>query len=355
VPGTTETQDTLQHYFTVIGRHRLLTRSEEVRLAKRVEEGDVAARRRLIESNLRLVVTIAKDFRGGEVDLLDLIQEGTISLMRAVDKYDWRRGTKFSTYAAWWIRNGIFQAVANDARAIRLPDSLLQRMSSVRRADAALAAPLGRGPSAEEIGAELGLTASQVLEAQAAGQPVSSLDDTVEGETRSKAELLADPAAVDPLQPLVDEASEQALTTTLRQLPERDQSVLELRFGLNDGSPRTVEAVAQELGIARERVRQIELRALRKLEPRARLARTPGQAGRCGRGRLMPRYDYDLLVIGSDPSRHKGAIRSDKLGRRAVVIVRASAFGGVNADTRPDCLEGAMRRDDPSGVLGRAV
>jgi RNA polymerase primary sigma factor len=275
--ASAEIQDTLQAYLSEIGRYRLLTRSEEVRLAKRAEEGDAGARQRLIESNLRLVVTIAKDYQGRGVELLDLIQEGTLGLMRAVDRYDWRRGTKFSTYAAWWIRNGIFQAVANDARPIRLPESVLQRLSDVRRTENALSAQLGRRPSAGEIAGELGLSAEQVLDAQAAAQPVSSLDESV-GEERSSAELLADPNAVDPLQPLVEEATGAALTATLEQLPERDRLVLELRFGLDDGVPHTVEAVAQELGVTRERVRQIELRALRSLGRHARVAGVPAAA-----------------------------------------------------------------------------
>jgi RNA polymerase primary sigma factor len=269
--ATADMQDTLQAYLSEIGRYRLLTRSEEVRLAKRAEEGDAGARQRLIESNLRLVVTIAKDYRGRGVELLDLIQEGTLGLMRAVDRYDWRRGTKFSTYAAWWIRNGIFQSVSNDARPIRLPESVLQRLSDIRRTETTLAARLGRRPSAGEIGDELEISAEQVLEAQAAAHPVSSLDEPV-GEERSHAELLADPNAVDPLEPLVEEATGDALTATLEQLPERDRRVLELRFGLDDGVPRTVEAIAQELGVTRERVRQIELRALRTLERHARVA-----------------------------------------------------------------------------------
>jgi RNA polymerase primary sigma factor len=269
--ATAEIRETLQAYLCEIGRYRLLTRSEEVRLAKRAEDGDAGARQRLIESNLRLVVTIAKDYQGRGVELLDLIQEGTLGLMRAVDRYDWRRGTKFSTYAAWWIRNGIFQAVANDARAIRIPESMLQRMSDVRRTETTLAARFGRRPSVGEIGDELGLSAEHVLEAQAAGQPVSSLDESV-GEERSSAELIADPNAIDPLQPLVEEATGDALAATLAQLPERDRRVLELRFGLDDGVAMTADAVAQELGVTRERVRQIELRALRTLERHARVA-----------------------------------------------------------------------------------
>ena len=266
-------QDALQAYLTDIGRYRLLTRSEEMRLAKRIEDGDPVARQRMIESNLRLVVTIAKDFRGRGLELLDLIQEGTLGLMRAVERYDWRRGTKFSTYAAWWIRNGIFQAITNDARTVRLPESVQQRLYDVQRAEAALSMELGRRPSAGEIADELGLTAEQVLECRAAAQPIASLDESFgDDDSATHAELVADPHAVDPLQPLVEEASGEALSATLAQLPERHQRVLELRYGLAGGEPLTIETVAQRLGVTRERVRQIELRALRLLEPQARLA-----------------------------------------------------------------------------------
>jgi RNA polymerase primary sigma factor len=267
------TQDALQAYLTDIGRYRLLTRSEERRLAKRIEDGDHGARQRMIESNLRLVVTIAKDFRGRGLELLDLIQEGTLGLMRAVERYDWRRGTKFSTYAAWWIRNAIFQAITNDARTVRLPESVQQRLYDVQRAEAALSMELGRRPSAGEIADELGLTAEQVLESRAAAQPIASLDESFgDGDAATQAELVADPHAVDPLQPLVEKASGDALFATLAQLPERHQRVLELRYGLAGGEPLTIENVAQKLGVTRERVRQIELRALRLLEPQARLA-----------------------------------------------------------------------------------
>jgi len=262
----TQTQDALQAYLTDIGRYRLLTRSEEVRLARRIEDGDPDARQRMIESNLRLVVTIAKDFRGRGLELLDLIQEGTLGLMRAVERYDWRQGTKFSTYAAWWIRNSIFQAITNDARTVRLPESVQQRLYDIQRAETALSAELGRRPSAGEIAGKLELSAEQVLEARAAAQPIASLDETYgDDDSASPADLVADPHAVDPLQPLVAEESGDALSATLAQLPERHKRVLELRYGLDGGDSRTIETVAQELGVTRERVRQIELRALKKL------------------------------------------------------------------------------------------
>jgi RNA polymerase primary sigma factor len=259
-------EDSLRSYLREIGRYPLLTRAEEVQLAKRVEAGDPAARRRLTESNLRLVVTIAKGYRTQSVDLLDLIQEGTLGLMRAVDRYDWRRGTKFSTYAAWWIRAGIMEALSACSSPIRVPDSVRERTAEVRRAEMKLTARLCRRPSTVELADELGLTTAQVVEVLAATQPVTSLDERVgaDGEL-SHADVLADPNACDPLQSLCDEASGSELEARLRLLPERSRRVIELRFGVGDGVARTADAVAAELGIARERVRQIELHALRRL------------------------------------------------------------------------------------------
>ena len=264
--NNTPSEDSLRRYLSEIGRYPLLTRAEEVQLAKRVEAGDPAARSRLIESNLRLVVTIAKTYRSSSLDLLDLVQEGTVGLMKAVDRYDWRRGTKFSTYAAWWIRSGIIEALGANAHPIRLPESVRDRAADVQRTEQALMARFGRRPSTAEIAAELELTPAQVAEARAAGQPVGSLDEPMgsEGDLRH-ADLLADPNATDPLQSLVDEVEEGELERRLRTLPERQRLVVELRFGLRDGVARTADAVAAELGLARERVRQIELHALRRL------------------------------------------------------------------------------------------
>jgi RNA polymerase primary sigma factor len=259
-------EDSLRRYLREIGRYPLLTRAEEVQLAKRAEAGDASARQRLIESNLRLVVAIAKSYRTGAVDLLDLVQEGTLGLMKAVDRYDWRRGTKFSTYAAWWIRSGIIETVGASAHAVRLPESVRERAAEIQRCERALTAKLGRRATSAELASELGLTPAEVAEARAAMQPAGSLDEPVgsEGDLR-QADLLADPNATDPLQSLVDEAADDELEQRLRILPARSRLVLELRFGLRGSVAHTADQVAAELGVARERVRQIELHALRRL------------------------------------------------------------------------------------------
>ena len=261
-------EDSLRLYLAEIGRYPLLTRAEEVQLAKRVEAGDPVARRRLTESNLRLVVAIARNYRANGLELLDLVQEGTLGLMKAVERYDWRRGTKFSTYAAWWIRHGIVQAIGA-AAPIRVPDSVRGRLSDIRAAERELTARLGRPPTVGELSEHLDLTREQVVEARAALQPLTSLDDAVttdagDGDVRF-ADVIADPNADDPLQSLVEDADEHELAARLRTLPERMRQVIELRFGLGEGTPLTADAVAAELGLARERVRQIELNALRRL------------------------------------------------------------------------------------------
>jgi len=264
--------DSLQAYLEEIGRYPLLTRAEEVQLAKRVEGGDDCARRRMTESNLRLVVAIAKGYQGRGTDLLDLIQEGTLGLMRAVDKYDWRREVKFSTYAAWWIKHGISQALAG-ARPIRVPDSVLERAAAVNAAQYELACRFGRQPSTAEVAAALELTDEQIDEARVATQPVSSLDESLKSEDTTRIELMADPNAADPVLALVEEPREQELEKRLATLPERGRKVIELRFGLGGGASQTADSVAATLGVTRERVRQIELHALAKLA-----AATPVQA-----------------------------------------------------------------------------
>jgi RNA polymerase primary sigma factor len=259
--GAEATKDAaLTSYMTEVGRHPLLTRPEEIRLAKRIEAGDPGARQQMIEANLRLVVTIAKRYRGHGLEFLDLIQEGNFGLMRAVDKFDWRRDAKFSTYAGWWIRAAIGRALSDTSRTIRIPVSLLERLVKIRRAEEALRARLGREPSGEEVAREAALTHEQLLEARAAIRPTTSLEASAEhGEFA--AELVVDESATDH----EADAEDNPLSRALDELPERRRRVLELRYGLGERAPRTVQAVARELGLTRERVRQIEIAALRGL------------------------------------------------------------------------------------------
>jgi RNA polymerase primary sigma factor len=249
-----------------VGRRSLLTRAEEVQLAKRVEVGDPVARQRMIEANLRLVVTIAKRYRGHGLEFLDLIQEGNLGLMRAVDKFDWRRDAKFSTYAGWWIRAAIGRGLSNTSRTIRISVRVTERLSRARRAEQTLRASLGRQPSDDEIAAEAGLTLTQLLKVREAALATTSLETSVDGEGELAYDgIVPDDAAADPAESALGQSAESALARGLSQLSERGRRVLELRYGLDNREPRTVQAVARELGLARERVRRIEIDALRRL------------------------------------------------------------------------------------------
>jgi RNA polymerase primary sigma factor len=254
-PGEGPDLQSLELYLREISRHPLLTRTEEIELAKRIEAGDAGARERMVTANLRLVVAVARRYRGHGLDFMDLIQEGSLGLMQAVDKFDWRRDAKFSTYSVWWIRAAIGQALSNCSRTIRLPASLIDRLRTIRSAEDSLAARVGREPSLGEIARETGLTPQQVAEAKAAAQPMSSLDSSVDAD-RVPAEAPDEPD---------DNVYDLALGSALEGLPERRRQVLELRYGLRGVRPRTVQQAASELGVTRERVRQLEIATLRAM------------------------------------------------------------------------------------------
>jgi len=259
------TTDALQLFLREIGRHPLLTAADEVELSKRIERGDMEAKRRMIECNLRLVVSIAKNYRNQGLPFLDLIQEGTLGLIRAVEKFDWRRGFKFSTYATWWIRQAVARALADKARTIRMPVHIVERLQKINRADRQLWTQLGREPTLEEIADEASLTVQQVLEVRAAARASTSLDAPVgDGEDA----VFGDFVAGD--EPLPEETVElnlrsEALRHALASLPQREREVVVMRYGLTGAEPQTLEEIGRRLGLTRERVRQIKLESLRRL------------------------------------------------------------------------------------------
>jgi RNA polymerase primary sigma factor len=257
--------DSLQLFLADVGRHKLLTAAEEVTLAKRIEKGDLLAKRRMIESNLRLVVSIAKGYRGLGVPFLDLIQEGTLGLNRAVEKFDWRRGFKFSTYATWWIRQSVQRAVANNARTIRVPVHVVERQQKLGRAARRLEVELGRDATREELAEATGLPVQHVDEALSAAQASVSLNQSVGADDEGElGDLFADREAADPFDEAEESLRKQGVRKALAALPERERRILELRFGF-EGDPWTLEAIGAELGLTRERVRQLEGQALQRL------------------------------------------------------------------------------------------
>jgi RNA polymerase primary sigma factor len=269
---TTGAGDSLQLFLADVGRHKLLTAAEEVALAKRLEQGDLLAKRRMIESNLRLVVSIAKGYRGLGVPFLDLIQEGTLGLNRAVEKFDWRRGFKFSTYATWWIRQSVQRAVANNARTIRVPVHVVERQQKLGRAARRLEVELGRDATREELAEATGLPVQHVEEALSAAQASVSLNQSVGSDDEGElGDLFADREAADPFEEAEESLRKQGVRKALNALPERERRILELRFGF-EGDPWTLEAIGAELGLTRERVRQLEGQALQRLAALRELA-----------------------------------------------------------------------------------
>ncbi len=266
------TTDALQLFLNEAARYALLTAAEEVELAKGVERGDKEAKDRMINSNLRLVVSIAKKYQGHGLSLLDLIQEGIIGLIRAVEKFDWRRGYKFSTYATWWIRQAVQRGVANKARTIRMPVHIVERQQKISRAERELTAKLERAPSDEEVAKSAKLPLKQVREVRNAARAVASLDRPIGSENdTAMGDLIASESDV--AKEVEVSLQETALHQALADLPEREQEIVRLRYGLNgDSDPKSLEEIGRRLGLTRERVRQIEARALQRLAERRELA-----------------------------------------------------------------------------------
>lgn len=262
----TVSADPVRMYLREIGKVSLLTREEEVTLAKAIEAGDEKAKMRLTQSNLRLVVSIAKKYIGRGLSLLDLIQEGNLGLMRAVDKFDYRRGFKFSTYATWWIRQGITRAIADQARTIRIPVHMIETINKYRREQRRLQQKLGHEPTPEEIAEVLGIDLERALEIEKISQEPTSLETPVgKDQDSSLKDFVPDDLGPTPVDLASSELLREQLSEVLESLTPRERRVLELRFGLADGKTRTLEVVGKEFGVTRERIRQIEAKALRKL------------------------------------------------------------------------------------------
>ena len=260
------TEDSLQRLLFEISSHQLLTAVEEVSLAKRIERGDVEAKHRMVECNLRLVVSIAKRYRGLGLPLLDLIQEGAIGLNRAVEKFDWRRGHKFSTYATWWIRQAIQRAISNHARTIRIPVHVLERRRKVELAARQLEGEFGRDPSREEVAKAAGVSIERVDEAFGLARTTLSLNQTfgTDGEPTELGDLLPDTRVEGPEVELERVQRRRVIHRALETLPERERIILDRHYGLS-GEPQTLQEIGKELGLTRERVRQLEAHALATL------------------------------------------------------------------------------------------
>jgi RNA polymerase primary sigma factor len=259
--------DSLRLYLRSIGRVDLLTAEEEVRLAKRIERGDMDAKQQMIEANLRLVVSIAKNYLGRGLTFLDLIQEGSLGLIRAVEKFDYRRGYKFSTYATWWIRQAVTRAIADKARTIRIPVHMVEKLNKVVHVERQLVQDLGREPSPEEIAKELEWTAREVKDILRMAQLPVSLEKPIgEDEDSSLGDFVEDETAESPFELASENLRRQNVRKALEALPEREREVMEMRFGLNGHQARTLEEVGRAFGVTRERIRQIENNTLKKLE-----------------------------------------------------------------------------------------
>jgi RNA polymerase primary sigma factor len=259
--------DSLRLYLRSIGRVPLLSAEEEVCLAKRIERGDIAAKQHMIEANLRLVVSIAKGYLGRGMNFLDLIQEGSLGLIRAVEKFDYRRGYKFSTYATWWIRQSVTRAIADKGRTIRIPVHMVDRLNKVIFAERALIQQLGRDPSAAEIATELQCSVQEVREVQRMAQQPVSLEKPIGDEDDSElADFVEDAAAQTPFELASEALRRQSVERVLASLPQREREVLEMRYGITGDRVRTLDEVGRAFNITRERVRQIESRTLKKLQ-----------------------------------------------------------------------------------------
>ena len=282
------TTDGLQLFLKGIGKVRLLTALREVELAKRIERGSLEAKQKMVESNLRLVVSIAKHYRNQGMPFLDLIQEGTIGLVRAAEKFDYRRGFKFSTYATWWIRQAIARSLADKARTIRIPVHIVEKLNKIGRAERKLLTGLGREPTTDEVAEVTGIAPYEVESIRRSAQAPISLEKPIGDEDQSEfGQLIADDQAESPYERAAEILTNEALRDALENLSYRERRVIELRYGLGDQHPRTLDEVGRAFNVTRERIRQVESQALRKLQtleqPRSSATTSePLPAIRCG-------------------------------------------------------------------------
>ena len=259
--------DSLRLYLRSIGRVELLTAEQEIALAQRIERGDMIAKRHMVEANLRLVVSIAKGYLGRGLSFLDLIQEGSLGLIRAVEKFDYRRGYKFSTYATWWIRQAVTRAIADKARTIRIPVHMVEKLNRVAHVERQLVQRLGREPEPAEIAAELQWSIREVRDILRVAQLPVSLEKPIGDEEESElGDFVADDAAESPFESATESLQREDIQRALDALPERERQVIELRFGLRGHEPLTLEEVGRAFGVTRERIRQIETNTLKKLK-----------------------------------------------------------------------------------------
>ncbi|HEX3323777.1 MAG TPA: sigma-70 family RNA polymerase sigma factor [Solirubrobacterales bacterium] len=268
--------DSLRLYLRSIGQVELLTAAQEVELAKRIERGDMLAKRQMVEANLRLVVSIAKGYLGRGLNFLDLIQEGSLGLIRAVEKFDYRRGYKFSTYATWWIRQAVTRAIADKARTIRIPVHMVEKLNRVAHVERQLVQSLGREPEPHEIAAELRWPLDEVRDILRVSQLPVSLEKPVGDEDESElGDFVADDEVAEPFEEASEHLQREGVRRALDALPERERQVIELRYGLSGLEPLTLEEVGRTFGVTRERIRQIETNTLKKLRalPEAQMLR----------------------------------------------------------------------------------
>ncbi len=259
--------DSLRLYLRSIGRVELLTADQEIELAQRIEKGDMQAKRHMVEANLRLVVSIAKGYLGRGLGFLDLIQEGSLGLIRAVEKFDYRRGYKFSTYATWWIRQAVTRAIADKARTIRIPVHMVEKLNRVTHVERQLVQRLGREPEPAEIAAELKISVREVRDILRVAQMPVSLEKPVGDEDESElGDFVADDSVEEPFDAATENLQREDIQRALDALPERERQVIELRYGLRGHEPLTLEEVGRAFGVTRERIRQIENNTLRKLK-----------------------------------------------------------------------------------------